>query len=111
MVVVPGTEGDFGAMFGHQPLIAALRPGIVAIHDNGSVGERFFVRGGFTEVTNERCTILAEEAIPIAELDRSSIEQRIKKAEEDLADATTDDARHQADHELRSLSELLGEIF
>ena len=107
MVVVPGTEGDFGAMIGHQPLIAALRPGVVAIHDGGTVGERYFVRGGFAEVTNDRCTILAEEAIPISELDRAGVEQRIKDAEEDLADATTDEARHQADHELRNLRELL----
>ena len=110
MVVVPGTEGDFGAMVGHQPLIAALRPGVVAIHDGGSLGEQFLGRGGFAEVTNERCTILAEEAIPIAELDRANIEKRIKDAEEDLADATTDAARHQADHELRNLSELLAAV-
>ena len=94
-------------MVGHQPLISALRPGVVAIHDGGAAGERFFVRGGFVEVTNERCTILAEDAIPIGELDRAAIEQRIKDAEEDLADAATDEARHRADHELRNLTELL----
>ena len=107
MVVVPGTEGDFGAMVGHQPLVSALRPGVVAIHVDGEVRERFFVRGGFVEVTHERCTVLAEEAIPVAELDRANIEQRIKDAEEDLSDAKTDEARHRADHELRNLSELL----
>ena len=107
MVVVPGTEGDFGAMAGHQPLISALRPGIVAIHDGGVVSEQFFVRGGFVEVTNERCAILAEEAIPVSELDRAAIEQRIKNAEETFADATTDATRHSADHEIRSLNELL----
>ena len=107
MVVVPGTEGDFGAMAGHQPLISALRPGVVAVHNGGSIGDRYFVRGGFVEVTNERCTILAEEAIPVADLDRAAIEQRIKDAEEDLADAVSDEERHRGDDELRTLNELL----
>ena len=107
MVVVPGTEGDFGAMAGHQPMISALRPGVVAVHNGGSIGDRYFVRGGFVEVTNERCTILAEEAIPVADLDREAIEQRIKDAEEDLADAVSDEERHRGDDELRTLNELL----
>ena len=107
MVVVPGTEGDFGAMAGHQPLISALRPGVVAIHNGGSTGDRYFVRGGFVEVTNERCTILAEEAIPVADLDRAAIEQRIKDTEENLVDAVSDEERHRGDDELRTLNELL----
>jgi len=110
MVVVPGTEGDFGAMAGHQPLISALRPGVVAVHDGPAAPDRYFVRGGFVEVTHERCTILAEEAIPVASLDRAVLEQRIRDAEEDLADAAGDDARHRADHELRNLNELLAAV-
>ena len=110
MVVVPGSEGDFGAMAGHQPLISALRPGVVAIHDGAAPPDRYFVRGGFVEVTHERCTILAEEAIPVAALDRAALEQRIRNAEEDLADAAGDDARHRADHELRNLNELLAAV-
>ncbi len=110
MVVVPGTEGDFGAMVGHQPLISALRPGVVTIYDGGHAGDRYFVRGGFVEVTNERCTILAEEATPVAELNRAAIEQRIKNAEEDLANAANDEDRHRADHEVRNLNELLAAV-
>ncbi len=107
MVIVPGTEGDFGTMAGHQPLISALRPGVVAVHDGGSISDRYFVRGGFVEVTNERCTILAEEAIPVADLDRAAIEQRIQDAEKDLANAGSDEERHRGDDELRTLNELL----
>lgn len=110
MVVVPGSEGDLGAMAGHQPLISALRPGVVAIHDGGAPPDRYFVRGGFVEVTHERCTILAEEAILVAALDRAALEQRIRDAEEDLAGTVGDDARHRADHELRNLNELLAAV-
>jgi F-type H+-transporting ATPase subunit epsilon len=59
MVVVPGTEGDFGVLRGHAPLISTLRLGVIDIHDAGAVAERIFVAGGFAEVTAERCTVLA----------------------------------------------------
>ena len=65
MVVVPGTEGDFGVLPGNAPLISEVRPGVIAVFDGGQVKERIFVAGGFAEVTGERCTVLAEQAMPV----------------------------------------------
>ncbi|HYV88042.1 MAG TPA: F0F1 ATP synthase subunit epsilon [Candidatus Polarisedimenticolia bacterium] len=90
MVVVPGSEGDFGALPGHAPLISEIRPGIIAIFEGGQVQERIFVAGGFAEVTNERCTVLAEQAMPLAEIDRVSADSELKNARDDLSDAKTD---------------------
>jgi F-type H+-transporting ATPase subunit epsilon len=90
MVVVPGEEGDFGVLVRHAPLISAVRPGVIAVHDGGKVTERIFVAGGFAEVTPARCTVLAEQALPVAEIDRQAVEQQLKDAREDLADAKTD---------------------
>ena len=70
MVVVPGSEGDFGALPGHAPLISEIRPGVIAVFEGGKVQERIFVAGGFAEVTGERCTVLAEQAMPLADIDR-----------------------------------------
>jgi F-type H+-transporting ATPase subunit epsilon len=78
MVVVPGTEGDFGVLPRHAPLIAAVRPGVIAIFEGGKVAERIFVAGGFAEVTAERCTVLAERAMPVADIDRASVERKLK---------------------------------
>src|SRR3546814_18203914 len=61
MVVVPGEEGDFGVLVRHAPLISTLRPGVIKVHNGGSVTEQIFVAGGFAEVTPSRCTVLAEE--------------------------------------------------
>ena len=72
MVVVPGSEGDFGVLPGHAPLISEVRPGIIAVFEAGQVQERIFVAGGFAEVTGERCTVLAEQAMPVAEIDRAA---------------------------------------
>ena len=107
MVVVPGSEGYFGVLAGHQPTVASLRPGVVEIHNEGEPVERIYVGGGFAEVTHERLVVLAEEAVPVAELDRATLEQRIRDTEEDLADATSDDSRRQASAALANLRDLL----
>lgn len=93
MVVVPGAEGDFGALPGHAPLISTVRPGVIEVHDEGRVTERIFVAGGFAEVNAERCTVLAEVAMPVAEIDRARVEQDLKDLAEDLEAAKTDEDR------------------
>lgn len=90
MVVVPGTEGDFGALPRHAPMIATVRPGVIDVHDGGKVSSRIFVAGGFAEVTAERVTVLAEEAIPVAELTKSWAADRKREAKVALEDARTD---------------------
>ena len=90
MVVVPGGEGNFAALPRHAPFISTLRPGVIEIYEKRpEVAERLFVEGGFVEVTPERCTVLAETAVPVAEIDRADVEQAIRDLDEDLADATT----------------------
>jgi|HigsolmetaAR203D_1030402.scaffolds.fasta_scaffold00741_19 F-type H+-transporting ATPase subunit epsilon len=94
MVVVPGADGNFGALKGHAPLISTLRPGVIDVYETRpTVSRRIFVGGGFVEVTPDRCTVLAKEAIPVEELDRAAVEQEVKDCSEDLADAKTDHER------------------
>ena len=93
MVVVPGAEGDFGVLVRHAPLVSGVRPGVISVYNGGRVTERIFVAGGFAEVTPSRCTVLAEQAMPVAEIDRPAIEQQLKDAREDMADAEDDDER------------------
>lgn len=103
-VDVPGSEGDFGVLPLHAPVMTTLKPGVLTVFDSGNA-EKYFVRGGFAEVTYEGLTILAEEAMPLAELD-GTIDQRIKDAEEDVADAKDDAHRARAQEELDRLREL-----
>ena len=100
MVVVPGTEGDFGVLPGHTPMISTVRPGIVNVYEGREIVERMFVAGGFAEVTAARCTVLADRAVAVDELDRAATEQTLKDAREDLADADTDDARAEAEKQI-----------
>ena len=91
MITVPGTDGYFGAMAGHEPLISTLRPGMIEVKNGEDGDERYFIRGGFAEVNATNITVLAEEAIPMAEFDIAVLDQRIKDLEEDLV-AAKDDA-------------------
>lgn len=87
MVVIPGAEGDFGVLPGHTPVISTVRPGVIHIFEGGSVKTRIFVAGGFAEVTAERCTVLAEEAVSLDDIDRDKVEQDLKDAMEDVSEA------------------------
>jgi F-type H+-transporting ATPase subunit epsilon len=93
MAVVPGVEGDFGAMLGHAPFLSVLRPGVIAVFEGNQVVERLFVAGGFAEVTARRCTVLAEEAISLADIDRAAVETALRHARDDLAEAKTEAER------------------
>lgn len=107
MVVVPGEEGDFGVLERHSPLISTLRPGVIQVHDGGSVTERIFVAGGFAEVTPARCTVLAEEALPVGEIDRAATEQRLSHAKDDLLDAKGDLEKTSAERQIKVAEEML----
>ncbi len=61
MVVVPGTEGEFGVLVGHAPVLSSLRDGALKVwKTEGAVPEEIQVRGGFAEVNDRGLTVLAE---------------------------------------------------
>ena len=95
MVTVPGSEGYMGVMAGHASLVSTLRAGMIDMLDDGQ-DTRFFIRGGFAEISAEKITVLAEEAIPISELDIAVLDQRITDAQADEIAAKTDAERARA---------------
>lgn len=106
MVTVPGKEGDFGVLAGHSPMMTVLRPGVINVDEAGKPQRRIFVRGGFAEVTPAGLTVLAEHTIPVEELDQTKLDLEIGYAEEDVADAKSDDARLVAQEKLDHLRQL-----
>ena len=82
MVVIPAAEGDMGVLEGHMPMMVTLRGGIVSLFEGEKVIETLFVAGGFADVTPDRCTVLAGEAMPVNELERTEAEKRLRDAEE-----------------------------
>jgi F-type H+-transporting ATPase subunit epsilon len=108
MVVVPGGEGNFGVLPGHSLLISTVRPGVIDVYsdEQTTITERIFVSGGFAEVTPERCTVLADEALPLSSLDRAAIEQEAKALEAAAASLRDQLARQQAEERERAAHEL-----
>ena len=104
-VDVPGETGEFGVLAGHAPYVATLKPGVLTIYEDGGA-QRIVVRGGFAEVGPTGLTVLAEQAMPVAELDAAMIAQAVKDAEEDVADAESDTARDKARERLEQLTTL-----
>ena len=100
MVVVPGGAGDFGVLPGHAPLISTVRPGVVEVHQGGAVTSRIFVEGGFAEANAERCTVLADAAQLVDEIDAGAASRRLDAAKEAVGSAD-DDGKAAAETELR----------
>lgn len=100
MVVVPGAEGDVGILPMHSPLICTVRPGVIRVHEGTQVKERIFVGGGFCEAGEERVTVLAEEAMPIDDIDRSAAQERLDAARK-AVDEASDEDREDSERELR----------
>lgn len=94
MVSMPGSEGDFSVLPGHVPLIATLRPGVIEAYEGNTISDRIFVAGGFAEVTAERCTVLAQEAVPVAELNRGKVDEDIKQINAAMQEADSDAERN-----------------
>jgi F-type H+-transporting ATPase subunit epsilon len=106
MVVVPGTEGNFGVLPGHSLLISTVRPGVIDVYEGSEISERIFVSGGFAEVTAERCTVLADEAVPLSSLDAATIEAELHTLEGALANLRDRVARLTGDEREQALAEL-----
>jgi F-type H+-transporting ATPase subunit epsilon len=107
MVVVPGTEGYFGVLPRHAPMISTLDAGVIDIHENGAVVDRIFVAGGFAEVTEERCTVLAEDAVPLADIDAAATQKEIADIRDILKDATDTGERERLEARVATLEAML----
>jgi F-type H+-transporting ATPase subunit epsilon len=109
MVVVPGTEGNFGVLPGHSPLISTIRPGMIEIYETRpNISERIFVVSGIAEVTPERCTVLAEEAMSASSFDRAAIEAELQTVEGNLPSLREQVGRATGDDRDRLAVELRG---
>lgn len=109
-VLVPGSEGDFTVLPNHAPVIAMLRPGILRVPGYDGPNGAIYVRGGLADVGPERLIVLAEQAVPLGQVDAAFIAREISSAEKDVAASKDEEARLQAEdvlERLRSLSETL----
>ena len=108
--VVPGSEGDFGVLPGHAPFVSELRTGVLKVYENGQVDKRLFVSVGFAEVTNEKCVVLAEEALEIESVNIEDVQKRIEKNRLAIREAGDEIERAAASAALNISEALLSEV-
>ncbi len=110
MIVIPGSEGDFGVLNNHSPIISSIRMGTVKIYDDNNITKEFFVTSGFAEVTGERCTILADFASDLSLIDRKEIEQKLVSIKEEIDTAIHDEQKTSAINELHKYKMMLAAL-
>jgi F-type H+-transporting ATPase subunit epsilon len=91
MVVIPGGEGDFGVLADHAPILSSVRPGVVTVMTAEGETRKVFVAGGFADVSGKNCSVLAEEALNVSEINLSAVEKDLVDLKLEL-DAVTNDA-------------------
>lgn len=105
-VVIPGTEGEMTVMAKHAPVMSTVKPGVVTVKPIAGGEQKFVVFGGFADILPERCTLLAESAVPVGDINKDDLARRIQDAKEDLADAKNDEDRTRAEEFLNHLATL-----
>jgi F-type H+-transporting ATPase subunit epsilon len=86
-VVIPATEGEMTVMANHAPTMTTVKPGVVAVKTAAGKTERYAVFGGFADILPSGCTLLAESAVHVDELDSTVLENRIEAARAELEGA------------------------
>ncbi|MDX8446503.1 F0F1 ATP synthase subunit epsilon [Mesorhizobium captivum] len=109
-VVIPGAEGEMTVMAQHAPVMTTIKPGVVTVKTAAGREERYVVFGGFADILPSGCTLLAESATHVNDIDRADITRRIQEAREDAADAKDDEARAKAEQFLSQLTTLEGAL-
>lgn len=109
-VIVPGSDGYFTVMAHHAPTMSTLQPGVAKVKTAAGKEESYVIFGGFIDVLPESCTVLAESAVAVGDIDKADLEQRIKDAQEDVNDAAAGDAKTKAEAYLAQLTVLQGAL-
>ena len=107
-VTIPGMEGDLTAMANHAPFLTTMRPGFVVVR-NGASEDRYFVTGGFAEISDNTVSVLAEQASEDSAVNQDMLSQLVSEAEAALADAT-DERRQAAQQRLNDLTTLSAQV-
>ena len=103
-VVIPATEGEMTVMANHAPVMTTIKPGVVTVKAADGKVTRYVVFGGFADILPTGCTLLAESAVPVDEINRGHIESQIESTKAEL-----DEGSHSDEHKTK-LEQFLAEL-
>ena len=108
-VVIPATEGEMTVLVNHAPTMTTIKPGVVSVR-SASGKKDYVVFGGFADILPGGCTLLAETAVPVEELNRDELTRRIDAAKAELEDALHHEHKSKLEHFIMELTHLRGHI-
>ena len=109
-VIIPGTEGEMTVMANHAPVMTTIKPGIVTVKPASGGEQRYAVFGGFADILPSGCTLLAESAVHVDDLNRDDLKKRIEDARHEAEHAEDLETRNRAEFYLHQLTTLEGAI-
>ena len=89
---LPGLAGEFGALQGHEPLVSALKPGVIVLEKQGGGTETFATLGGVAQVSADAISVLLEHAKALANTAREALETELASAKSAHAQASPEEA-------------------
>ncbi|MGV8937446.1 MAG: F0F1 ATP synthase subunit epsilon [Allorhizobium sp.] len=109
-VVIPATEGEMTIMADHAPTMTSIKPGVVKAKLSSGETQSYVVFGGFADIIQSGCTLLAESAVPLSEISREALEKRIEAARADIEKADGHDHKTRLEQYLMELTHLNGVV-
>lgn len=109
-VVIPATEGEMTVMANHAPTMTTIKPGVVSVKSASGQTTRYVVFGGFADVLPTGCTLLAESAVEMSELNRETLVKRIEVAKAELEKVDSAEHKTKLEQYLAELTHLNGAI-
>jgi F-type H+-transporting ATPase subunit epsilon len=109
-VVIPATEGEMTVMANHAPVMTTIKPGLIKVHSASGSKRNYVVFGGFADILPTGCTLLAESAIPVEELNRDELTRRIDAARKELEEVEFHEHKSRLEHFIMEMTHLRGSV-
>ncbi|MGF0539605.1 F0F1 ATP synthase subunit epsilon [Agrobacterium sp. ES01] len=109
-VVIPATEGEMTVMANHAPTMTTIKPGVVTVKAASGQSTKYVVFGGFADVVPSGCTLLAESAVAMSDLNRDTLLKRIEEARAELENAESHEHKSRIEQYLMELTHLNGVV-
>lgn len=93
MVTIPASKGEMGILPNHAPMVVTLIPGIINIYQEHTVEEKIFIGGGFANINESGCQVMADEGIPVADIHPEEVEAHIEEVMLELEADQEEDVR------------------
>lgn len=109
-VVIPASEGEMTVMANHAPTMTTIKPGVVSVRSGSGPNKDYVVFGGFADILPTGCTLLAESAVPVEELQRDELTRRIDAAQAELDEAQHHEHKSKLEQFIMQLTHLRGSV-